>query len=67
MWNSCNRNQMWRPESFLNEETGILIDIDNKKQLTTAMESMINNYGQYEPKKLKAWRINLIWTALVKK
>ena len=42
------------PESFLNEETGILIDIDNKKQLTTAMKSMINNYGQYQPKKLKS-------------
>ena len=41
------------PESYLNDNTGILIDIDNKKQLTTAMESMINNYDQYEPKKLK--------------
>ena len=41
------------PESYLNDKTGILIDIDNKKQLTTAMESMINNYDQYEPKKLK--------------
>ena len=41
------------PESYLNDKTGILIDIDNKKQLTTAMESMINNYDQYEPIKLK--------------
>ncbi len=42
------------PESFLNDKSGILIDIDNKKQLTTAMESIINNYDQYEPKKLKS-------------
>ena len=42
------------PESFLNDKTGILIDLDNKKQLTTAMESMINNYNQYEPEKLKS-------------
>ena len=42
------------PESFLNDKTGILIDLDNKKQLTTAMESMINNYDQYEPEKLKS-------------
>ena len=44
MWNSCNRNEMWRTESYLNEKTGILIDIDNKKQLTTAMGSIITNY-----------------------
>ena len=42
------------PESFLNDKTGILIDLDNKKQLTTAMESMINNYDKYEPEKLKS-------------
>ena len=42
------------PESFLNDKTGILIDLDNKKQLTTAMESMINNYNQFEPEKLKS-------------
>ena len=30
------------------------IDIDNKKQLTSAMESMIKNYNQYEPEKLKS-------------
>ena len=42
------------PESFLNDKTGILIDLDNKKQLIKAMESMINNYNQYEPEKLKS-------------
>ena len=42
------------PESFLNDKTGILIDLDNKKQLITAMESMINNYNQFEPEKLKS-------------
>ena len=42
------------PESFLNDKTGILIDLDNKKQLTSAMESMIKNYNQYEPEKLKS-------------
>ena len=42
------------PECFLNDKTGILIDLDNKKQLTTAMMSMINNHNQYEPEKLKS-------------
>ncbi len=42
------------PESFLNDKTGILIDLDNKKQLITAMICMINNYNQYEPEKLKS-------------
>ena len=42
------------PESYLNEKTGILIDIDNKKQLTTAMGSIITNYDKYEPEKLKS-------------
>lgn len=42
------------PESFLNNKTGILIDLDNKKQLITAMICMINNYNQYEPEKLKS-------------
>ena len=42
------------PESFLNDKTGILIDLDNKKQLTIAMESILNNYNQYEPEKLKS-------------
>ena len=42
------------PESYLNDKTGILIDIDNKKQLTTAMKSIIKNYYEYEPEKLKS-------------
>ena len=42
------------PESFLNDKTGILIDLDNKKQLITAMIFMINNYSLYEPEKLKS-------------
>ena len=54
MWNSCHLNQMWWTGKLLNDKTGILIDLDNKKQLTTAMEYMINNYNQYEPEKLKS-------------
>jgi glycosyltransferase involved in cell wall biosynthesis len=42
------------PESFLNDETGILINRGSKKQLTKAMESMINDYDKYEPEKLKS-------------
>lgn len=42
------------PESYLNEKTGILIDIDNKKQLITAMGSIITDYDKYEPEKLKS-------------
>ena len=45
---------MWWTGKFLNDKTGILIDLDNKKQLIKAMESMINNYNQYEPEKLKS-------------
>ena len=41
------------PESFLNHETGILIDHSSKEQLTKAMEIMINNYDRYDPEKLK--------------
>ena len=41
MWNPVISTKCGGPESFLNDRTGILIDIDNKKQLTTAMESMI--------------------------
>ena len=42
------------PESFLNDETGILIDRGSKKQLTKAMKAMINDYDRYEPEKLKS-------------
>ncbi|MDG1849502.1 MAG: glycosyltransferase [Flavobacteriales bacterium] len=41
------------PESFLTNETGILIDYDNTKELTEAMNSVIENYATYEPDKLK--------------
>jgi glycosyltransferase involved in cell wall biosynthesis len=42
------------PESFLNDETGILIDCDSNNQLIKAMKDMINNYDQYETEKLKS-------------
>ena len=40
------------PESFLNDSTGILIDIGNNDQLTEAMVSIINNYESYSSEKL---------------
>ena len=42
------------PESFLNDETGILIDRDNNNQVTKAMKAMITNYDKYEAEKLKS-------------
>ena len=42
------------PESFLNDETGILIDRDNKNQLIKAMKAMITDYDKYEAEKLKS-------------
>ena len=41
------------PESFLNDETGILIDCDSNNQLIKAMKDMVTNYDKYEPEKLK--------------
>lgn len=41
------------PESFLNDETGILIDCDNNNQVIKAMKAMITNYDKYEAEKLK--------------
>ena len=42
------------PESFLNDETGILIDCDSNNQLIKAMRDMVTNYDKYEPEKLKS-------------
>ena len=42
------------PESFLNDETGILIDRDSNNQLTKAMKAIITDYDKYEPEKLKS-------------
>ena len=42
------------PESFLNDETGILIDCDSNNQLIKAMKDMVTNYNKYEPEKLKS-------------
>lgn len=42
------------PESFLNDETGILIDCDSNNQLIKAMKDMVTNYDKYEPEKLKS-------------
>lgn len=41
------------PESFLNDTTGILIDIGNRDQLTEAMVSIYNNYESYSSEELK--------------
>ena len=41
------------PEAFLNEQTGILIDVGNTNQLLAAMKFIINNYNHYSLKDLK--------------
>jgi L-malate glycosyltransferase len=41
------------PESFLNDSTGILIDIGNNHQLTEAMVTIIKNYKSYSSVELK--------------
>ena len=36
------------PDSFVTEEAGILVDVENKEQLAEAMISMIENYDKYD-------------------
>ena len=36
------------PEGFINQQNGLLIDVDDKAQLIDAMEYMYNNIGQYK-------------------
>lgn len=41
------------PETFLNDNTGIMIDIDNEAQLVDAMCEIMTNHHRYDPKLLK--------------
>lgn len=36
------------PEGFINQQNGLIIDVDDKAQLIDAMEYMYNNIGQYK-------------------
>lgn len=40
------------PEDFVNDENGILIEVNDKEALVGAMESMIEKYHQYDYKKI---------------
>ena len=42
------------PESYLNNNTGILIDCGKNEQLIIAMEEIINHYYKYNPENLKS-------------
>lgn len=45
-------------EEFVNEEQGILIDIDDQPALEKAIDSMVLNYRNYDPKKLSNYSKN---------
>ncbi|MBZ2174078.1 glycosyltransferase [Schnuerera sp. xch1] len=40
------------PESFVNENNGLMIDVNDKKQLTEAMKHMYNNMDKYDRKSI---------------
>jgi len=42
------------PESFLSEQDGIVIPIENVPALASAMTKMKNNYTQYQPQEIRA-------------
>jgi glycosyltransferase involved in cell wall biosynthesis len=41
------------PEEFVNESNGILIDIDSKEQLVSAMKQMLSAYQKYDPQTVR--------------
>ena len=41
------------PDSFVTEQTGILIDVENQEQLTQAMLYMAENHHKYDSKKIR--------------
>lgn len=43
------------PEDFVNDENGVLIDVDNQHQLEDAMNYMIGNIGRYDEDGIKAY------------
>lgn len=42
------------PDSFVTEQTGILIDVEDQEQLTQAMLYMAENHHKYDSKKIRA-------------
>ena len=42
------------PESFLDKQTGLLIDVGNTYELTEAMRDIMDNHNSYSSKKLKS-------------
>ena len=43
------------PEDFVNQENGILIEVDNLCELVTAMESVMGNYYKYDGQKISEY------------
>ncbi|WP_409272367.1 glycosyltransferase [Neobacillus sp. SCS-31] len=41
-------------DSIINQENGILIDVDNENQLTEAMREMVGNYDKYKKEEISA-------------
>lgn len=41
------------PEQFVNEETGVLIEKNNERQLTEAIKMMVQNIKEYDNEKIK--------------
>jgi len=48
----------YRPEDFINEEVGILIEPNNQKQLEEAIIYMLDNYKNYKREKLMKYGEN---------
>ncbi|MBK9732499.1 MAG: glycosyltransferase family 4 protein [Chitinophagaceae bacterium] len=43
------------PEEFIDEQTGVLIDVDAPDQLSAALISMYEKYNEFRPEKLKQY------------
>lgn len=43
------------PDTFVNEKCGVLVDVDNKKQLIDVMEHIVNNYDNYDSVEIKKY------------
>ncbi len=46
------------PEEIINDETGLLVDINNVDQLANAMEKLYKNYNKYDPEIIRQYVIN---------
>lgn len=42
------------PEGIVNDDNGLLIDIDNQAQLQTAMQTLLEHYDRYSPDVIRA-------------